>query len=200
MESGKVRGMNCDEFWNGEPQALDHLKECRECAARFDRQERLAAGLRQLGAQTRHLQAPSSVERQVVAGFRGRAEFARMPRPGSLWWTVGAWAAGLAVTIGIAMLLAGGRQPESTERIRRHATQLAVVEVPAVVEEGEFIPLPNAESIAPNEAVNLVRIEAPRSALVALGLAVDADRPDEPVEAEVMLGADGVARAIRFLD
>ena len=191
--------MNCHEFWNGEPHVLDHLKDCSACAALFERQQRLAAGLHQLGAQMRHLQAPSRVERRVLAGFRGRAEFGRMIRPGGLWWTVGAWAAGLAVTIGIAMFLAAGRQPERTERIRRQATQLAV-EAPAVVEENEFIPLPNAELIAPNEPVNLVRIEARPSALIALGLALDADRLDEPIEAEVMLGADGVARAIRFLE
>ena len=106
----------------------------------------------------RHLEAPSSVERRLVAGFRGQAEFQRRPQPLGMWWRVAAWAAGLIVTAGIALFLAGGHQPERTERLRRHPTQLATVESAVetdVVEESGFIPLPNAETIAPNEEVNL---------------------------------------------
>jgi hypothetical protein len=195
--------MNCEEFWSGEPHDLAHLRECGVCATRFERHGELAVRLNRLGAQMRHLQAPAKVERQLLAGFRGQAEFRRQSRPAGLWWTVGAWAAGLLVTAGIALFLVGGRQPEHTERLRRHPTQLAGVEStaePDMIEESGFIPLPNAERIAPNEAVNLVRVELPRSAMVALGFAVSEDVAEEPVEADVMLGADGVARAVRFLE
>jgi len=60
--------------------------------------------------------------------------------------------------------------------------------------------LPNAARIAPNEDVNLVRVEVPRSAMIGLGFEVSAERAAEPVEAEVVLGSDGLARAVRFLD
>jgi hypothetical protein len=36
--------------------------------------------------------------------------------------------------------------------------------------------------------------------MVALGFEVPEDRAEESVEADVMLGADGVARAVRFLE
>jgi hypothetical protein len=36
--------------------------------------------------------------------------------------------------------------------------------------------------------------------MIALGYAVGEDRASEPVEAEVVLGADGLARAVRFLE
>jgi len=36
--------------------------------------------------------------------------------------------------------------------------------------------------------------------MIELGFAVSAERASEPVEAEVVLGADGLARAVRFLD
>jgi hypothetical protein len=86
--------------------------------------------------------------------------------------------------------------------------QLAAVEPPADFEtlgdasdtESDFIPLPNAERIEPNEELNVVRVEVPRSAMIALGYAVGEDRASEPVEAEVVLGADGLARAVRFLE
>ena len=48
--------------------------------------------------------------------------------------------------------------------------------------------------------MDIVHVEVPRSAMLAVGLDVSADRADEMVEADVMLGADGVARAVRFLD
>jgi hypothetical protein len=63
-----------------------------------------------------------------------------------------------------------------------------------------FITLPNAGRLADNEEVNLVRVEVPRSAMIALGLEVSPERATELVAADVMLGPDGLARAVRFLD
>jgi hypothetical protein len=48
--------------------------------------------------------------------------------------------------------------------------------------------------------VNLVRVAVPRSAMIALGFDVSTDRVEELVEADVMLGSNGTARAVRFLD
>jgi hypothetical protein len=68
-----------------------------------------------------------------------------------------------------------------------------------------FIPLPNSAGLPAGDAadgddVNLVRVEVPRSAMIALGFDVSADRAEELVEADVMLGSNGIARAVRFLD
>src|SRR5215510_13966011 len=45
----------------------------------------------------------------------------------------------------------------------------------------------------------LVRVELPRSALMRFGLPVNADRASERVKADVLVGSDGIARAIRFV-
>lgn len=45
----------------------------------------------------------------------------------------------------------------------------------------------------------LVRVELPRLALARFGLPVNMDRADERVKADVLVGADGLARAIRFV-
>jgi hypothetical protein len=63
-----------------------------------------------------------------------------------------------------------------------------------------FIPLPNAPQIDPNDDVNVVRMELPRSAMLAVGLDVNPEQVSETVEAEVMLGSDGLARAVRFME
>jgi hypothetical protein len=36
--------------------------------------------------------------------------------------------------------------------------------------------------------------------MIALGLDVSADREEELVEADILLGSNGIARAVRFLD
>jgi hypothetical protein len=61
-----------------------------------------------------------------------------------------------------------------------------------------FIPLPNAEALEPNGDVNVVSVEVPRSAVVAAGILLADDRASEMVKADVMLGSDGLARAIRL--
>jgi hypothetical protein len=39
----------------------------------------------------------------------------------------------------------------------------------------------------------------PRSALIRLGLPVNVERADTPVKADLLVGEDGLARAIRFV-
>jgi hypothetical protein len=64
----------------------------------------------------------------------------------------------------------------------------------------EFIPLvAGAPAAPPLESGQLVRVQLPRAALASLGLPLNAERGDEPVKADVLLGGDGLARAIRFV-
>ena len=49
------------------------------------------------------------------------------------------------------------------------------------------------------EGGQIVRVEVPRSALASFGLPMNAERAGERVKADVVLGYDGVARAIRFV-
>lgn len=64
----------------------------------------------------------------------------------------------------------------------------------------EFISLvADAPAMTPLESGRLVRVQVPRAALASLGLPLNADRVNEPVKADVLLGGDGLARAIRFV-
>ncbi|HEV7890319.1 MAG TPA: hypothetical protein VGP08_06755 [Pyrinomonadaceae bacterium] len=60
----------------------------------------------------------------------------------------------------------------------------------------EFIQL---AGFTQSEGVHLVRVELPRSALASFGIPVNADRAGGRVKADVLLGEDGTARAIRFV-
>jgi len=63
----------------------------------------------------------------------------------------------------------------------------------------DFVPISYGGVQKPMESGEVIRMEMPRSALIAFGLPVNADRADTPVKAELLLGEDGMARAIRFL-
>jgi hypothetical protein len=209
--------MNCQEFWNTMPELahqaegghLEHVGECAACAALLNRQRALASGLRTLAADWRPVEAPARVEGRLTAAFLGQAGRTVL-HPAIRWWVpVATWAMATAAVVALAMFLVRDRQVVApAHRTASSRFQLAAVEPPADFEmlgdasdtESDFIPLPNAERIEPNEELNVVRVEVPRSAMIALGYAVGEDRASEPVEAEVVLGADGLARAVRFLE
>ena len=75
------------------------------------------------------------------------------------------------------------------EVVANHAREIAT----------DFIPLGYMNSASLQDGGHIVRVELPRSALVSFGLPVNMDRLNEKVKADVWLGVDGVAHAIRFV-
>jgi hypothetical protein len=47
--------------------------------------------------------------------------------------------------------------------------------------------------------MQVIRVQMPRQALIAFGLPVNIERADVPVNADLLVGEDGLARAIRFV-
>jgi len=62
-----------------------------------------------------------------------------------------------------------------------------------------FLPVAGADPFEPLERGRLVRVRLPRVSLAAFGLPMNEDRAATTVTADVLLGEDGVARAIRFV-
>ena len=63
----------------------------------------------------------------------------------------------------------------------------------------EFVSVGYGSALDLQDGGQLVRVELPRSALARFGLPVNMNRVDEKVKADVLVGADGLARAIRFV-
>ncbi len=63
----------------------------------------------------------------------------------------------------------------------------------------DFVALPYATQLRPDEMAKIVRVRVPRSALVRYGLPVSGERIGEPVNADFVLGEDGMARAVRLV-
>lgn len=65
--------------------------------------------------------------------------------------------------------------------------------------ETEFFPFMAAGPQFPSEQRQFVRVKLPRSALQVFGLPMNMERAREPVQADIMLGEDGRALAVRFV-
>ena len=63
----------------------------------------------------------------------------------------------------------------------------------------DFMPIGFGGSPIPMDGGQMLRVRLPRSAMLAYGLPVNPDRADEPITADVIVGNDGMARAIRFV-
>ena len=202
--------MNCHDFWNN-PDGADadnHLHRCATCSATWEQQRMVADKLGDFAAKQNRTEAPPQVEARLLSAFRGHVGLGS-GRAQPAWNRFLTWGSAAAALVAVAFLLVQHREPEIASRPVPAAVQAADVEsLPALTqlmdsesaEAAGFIPLPNAVEVDPNEEVNLIRIELPRSAMAALGFEVNADQASEGVAADVMLGHDGLARAVRFLD
>jgi hypothetical protein len=89
------------------------------------------------------------------------------------------------------------RQPDKPrKRIHRRAFRASPAEAEVVT---QFFPLREGEDLAALENMRMVRVELPGTALREVGLQVTIEAANAPVIADVLLGQDGLARAIRFV-
>ena len=89
------------------------------------------------------------------------------------------------------------RKPVRNPRARR--TDNAAVANHAREIATDFIPLRYMNAASLQDGGQIVRVELPRSALANFGLPVNMDRYNEKVKADVIVGVDGLAHAIRFV-
>jgi hypothetical protein len=82
-----------------------------------------------------------------------------------------------------------GREENSSPNSRNPKTEIAT----------DFFRIGDTSALSLAEGGQLVRVQLPRSTLMKFGLPVNVDRANERVKADVLLGADGIARAIRFV-
>jgi len=201
--------MNCEEFVRSLPDSLpllnqeqaDHVAVCPECAVVAANRKRLAAGLQALTREWAGTSAPARVEARLLASFRSQWRIPATKSRGS-WRIAAAWASAAALTIGLALALVRQHPtPVPAPAIEAASASAADVNESLDVEAAGFVPLPDASQMMPDEDVGIVRLELPRASVIALGypMSEGAAASDE-VEADVVLGADGLARAVRLLD
>ena len=135
-------------------------------------------------------QAPDRVERHLRAEFRKRARQRRT----KLWASYGGVA---AIAAGIA-LFAWVRETPKPLPVAVIAAAPAVSEDDAA--DASFYPLPEAEALPAVENAMVVRVQLPVSSLRLMGFPMDEDGADGAVQAELLLGQDGLARGVRLVE
>jgi hypothetical protein len=96
------------------------------------------------------------------------------------------------------------RQSPPAKSFHRNATQRRAAETPManhVTNEiaTDFMPLGDFNPASFQDGGQIIRVKLRRSALVRFGLPVNMDRYNENVKADVLVGVDGLAHAIRFV-
>jgi hypothetical protein len=146
--------------------------------------DRLRAAIDRLKAESANADAPPQMERALLGEFdRVRRRATRRTR----MIVAGAVAASLAVFCVL--------------EFRPHGTPSLPSAVSADLRESEqpFVTIPYVAPLAPYERAEIVRMELPVAALIAAGLPMRTADPRARAEADVVVGQDGRARAVRLI-
>jgi hypothetical protein len=202
--------------------ARDHAVRCGNCADRMAEAAALAEASEAAGRSLQGQQAPPSVEAALLAGFRNHHRRAARRRTFE-WAAVGAVA---AVMLIFAWTVAGPSRGPSSPAPRKDvsshsngpldargpssqsAEKVSVTEAEEVnAATGEtlaaenFVRLPYADEIGPEDLGMVVRVQLTRASLTELGYpAIGNLNPDDNlVSADVLVGEDGWPRAVRLV-
>ena len=188
-------------------ETLAHAEECLRCAARLDDERAVTSGLRAFAARTAGAEAPPRIEAALLRALRDPQTVERggaTPASPSRAVVLLLLAAAAAILAAIVVVPPrAGSSPEPAAPTALAPTTVAGGEAAAVGAAGEnadFVALSYGEDLGELDSVQVVRVELPRTALAALGWAGSDSAQTGPVKAEVIVGHDGVARAIRFVD
>lgn len=148
-----------------------------------ENERELLEGLRQLAAEGPR-QAPPSLEARLLAEFDRRQRRRRW----MVWLPAGSLTAAAAAII---LLFGMHTQPPK-------ASPIAAATIAAADEEAAFYPLPEAEALPPLENAMVVRVQVPVTSLRLMGVPVNEEDAGADVEADLLLGQDGLARGVRL--
>ncbi|HEX5082900.1 MAG TPA: hypothetical protein VFY40_12710 [Blastocatellia bacterium] len=87
----------------------------------------------------------------------------------------------------------------STERRARRRAAISDDMTAITGSVTDYIPLTYLADAADVESGTVLRVELPPSALITMGLPMNVDRTDSRVKADLIVGDDGVPRAVRFV-
>jgi hypothetical protein len=158
--------------------------------------------LRALADSDREREAPPEVERRLKAAFRRKYKRRILP-----YFAAVAVAAGMAWFFVRVPKSQTHVQPQEIAVVTPPAPALSIVAKSPVVHRKprtlqetvtEFYPL--MEDPPPFERGELLRVSLPAAAMRSVGVPVSEDRLGETVQADVLVGQEGLARAIRFVN
>jgi predicted anti-sigma-YlaC factor YlaD len=172
-----------------------HLHDCAECRERWETEQALSQELMWLRAATASERSSAARRAQFMQ------EFSRLHRPPMrrLHW---AFAAAAAVLFALALELSqrGLVAPTGMNQIamRLEMDGTGNAEFEEISGASGFVAIPYAPPLATGEFVKVVRTQLYAAALDRMGVSVPAGNGEFP--AEVVMGEDGLPRAVRVLE
>lgn len=165
--------------------------------AMHDDEQQALVALRYLARHTTVPEIDRARDAQLLAAFHAA------PRPRrsrvSWWWTTGLAGATTALIMMSALPFGRDRADRRPSSQRPLGLQSGTADVPPADAIGEFVPWPGAIALPPLESGQLVRVELPVSVLPTLGLRPPSSRK-AAVRADLLVGQDGLTRAVRLVD
>jgi hypothetical protein len=194
----------------------EHIESCPQCRRRMANEASSAAV------------PPPEVRAALMAEFRRQHRAAPIRRQVFKWVAVGGVAAAVVMALVWANSGPGPWRPDATAALLKAPVSVAEVptvvpqpaekkatgqakahptrrpRAPKPVEESpevatDFIEIPYAEPLRPEERADVFRIQVPRASMAVFGLPVSGGRLDSRITADVLMGEDGVVRAVRFV-
>jgi len=183
--------------------ALAHALRCERCADRFAVDRAVSVSLRELAERTSGAEAPPRVEEHLRATFRRRqqvrAEALASAMPPRRW--VWMWATAAAAAF-VFVVWTGGRSPRVPQLVEAPPVATsppAALASATASDENGFIPLTWGPPLSELDGMQVVHVQMPASTLPSLGWTVAGESLGETVDADVLVSADGVARALRIV-
>ena len=204
-----------------------HVRECPRCAARLEGERAMSAALRRLALDAEEPPPDPERERTILAAFDAAWARPRAHTPSRRWRPLAA-AAILALAATLAWAIAGRRAPASNGApapiapapraaeasppqpavattspatskapVRRQRDARPIVSL-ASRGRSEFVRWPGASALPAFESGQLVRMDLPASVVLSLGL-VPTGSQTGVIRADVLVGQDGFARAVRLV-
>jgi len=155
--------------------------------------DRLTKAMRRLAAESAQEELPFEIEATLLETFdranrRPREVSSRFP-----WMSLAG-----AVLASLVVVAIVQRDPYQTPA-PQPATVAKAAPGPAREPEEPFVPIPYVTPLGPYERAEVVRMELPVSALISVGFPVRTPDPAALAEADVVVGQDGRARAVRLI-
>ena len=139
-------------------------------------------------------QAPSGLQARLLVEFRRRA--ARKRR---MAWLPAAGIGAVAAAILVFLWMPKAVFPHRPDNPAISSTVIQPLLLTAEETEAGFYPLPEAEGLPPIENATVIRVQMPLASLQLMGVAVNETGVAEPIQADILLGQDGLARGVRLV-
>jgi hypothetical protein len=172
-------------------------------------EERVVEALRALSEHDASREASPEIEARLRVQFQSR-------KRRRAWGRAALWTTAAAAAAMVVFFVATNRKPPAPAPVHEAVTQAVAVQLEAspvaavktarrvrrpVTRPQEVVTdfFPLMDPAPPFERGQLLRVELPASAMQMVGLPVREDRLADPVQADVLMGEEGLPRAIRFV-